>query len=219
MNTHISRISLLAIGIMISSFSYSQYKYDLGLKISSFDRNALQVEFRTAITPSFSLFTNLNYGGKSDGYGYINDPSGDTLADQFNSSRRLTSYTGIVGFRKAIHSLPGDFFYAGAALGVGYEEYVERDTRLKMYLDENGESIHVPTGETVTVESSTSQLFDYGMFYGLYLNIGMDIPLGKRFSVNCELNAITYYSETESGFGFAPRFSGGLIYSFGKISE
>ena len=215
--------ALALITALIATVSYSQRAYDLGLKTSTFNRDRLQLEQRFHLNSNYFLIANFSMGRHLDVYTTTGDVSGDIIVDQQNYQNQNTFFAGKVGIGHKLTFLPTNFFYLGTSLGIGYEEYLKSEDRILMYFDDNGESIHLPTGQPMTQENTQNYSFNSGAFYQLYLTFGMDVPLTKRLFINCEVNGSILHSRNAtsaaSGLSFIPSVSGGLRYSFGKEIE
>lgn len=217
------KILLPIIATLFATVSFAQYNYDFGLKISSFGQNALQIEQRFHLPSSFILTANFTKGGTSQGYGINNGTSGDTIYNVVQNIEQSDFYTGRIGIAKRLTIANNNFFYVGTSVGIGYQEISVVDESLLTYYDENGPMSDFETGLNVTSENSRSSTFQSGAFYQLFMTFGMDIPISKRFSINCEANGvlsnrlITNSNDRSTGINLS--VSGGLRYSFGKISQ
>lgn len=141
--------------------------------------------------------------------------SGDTLINQYNQTSINRFYAFKLGATRKLSFLPNDFFYAGAALGIGFEEFNTRNEHFISVLDENGNTLQYPSGTPTTVTLNSIQTINNGLFYQLYLTSGMNVPISQRMLINCEIDAIFLQSKND-GFNIVPGLSIGLRYSFGK---
>lgn len=210
---------LLLFASVFTLTSFSQSKHDIGIKLSSLEREGLQLEYRNHLNSEYSLIVSLNAGQELDGYLFQGETPDSVVTNQYLSNTRNTFYSGKIGVKRNLSFLPTNFFYAGVLLGIGYEEFTTENSHDLIYFDEDGTSIHIPTGLRVTYSNSSENTFNSGLFYQLDASIGMDIPISKRFLINCQLNGALFCTKSvntsSGGFLFSPSFSGGLRYSFG----
>jgi len=211
-------LSLSITFILTSLFAYSQFSYDLSLKTSSFAQDRLQLEQRFHLKSDYFLLANFNTGRDLDVFTLLEETSGDEITNQRNFNTKQRFYSGRIGIGKQLTFLPTDFFYCAMSVGVGYEEWLNTSNHFYMYYDENGSNLQLETGLPTTVESTFNKTFKSGAFYQLYGTLGMDVPVTERFSINCELNLSLLYHEAFNSISYPLNVSGGIRYSFGKVT-
>ncbi|MCJ8292355.1 MAG: hypothetical protein HRT58_20590 [Crocinitomicaceae bacterium] len=223
MKSLISKISLLTFSLFFSTFCYSQYKHSIGLKTSTFRRNSLQLEQTFTINSNLTIFANFTIGRESYGSRCLGEVPGDTILNEYRFNSNSQFYSGKIGLNKTLSFFPNNYFYIGSALGIGYEEHHTEDTHWVNYYDENGTYFESETGLSMTTNYTVNRTFNSGIFLQFYLTLGMNLPLTKRLSFNCEINAIILHSENTGSLvtelSFVPSISGGLRYSFGEKSK
>ena len=215
---NIKRISLF-IFIFASSGSFAQYKYDIGLRASSYDMERFQLEQRFHLDSPYSIVVTLSTGGK--GYGsYSQTPIyNDSLVTISNSNYNIQNNALKVGVQRKLGFLATDVFYAGATLGVGFER---GNSQYYSTTYSVGDSVVDPnpymySWNEINSASFTDRTKAINAQFGLCF--GMDVPISKRLSVNAEIgfsgiftNSFTYDYSTINLFGSV---SGGLRYQFG----
>lgn len=211
-------LSLSFAFIITSLAAHSQFNYDIALKTSSFAQDRLQLEQRFHLKSDYFLITNFNIGRDLDVFTLVEDVSGDEITNQRNFTTKQRFYSGRVGVGKRLTFLPMDFFYCATSIWFGYQEWLNSSNHFYVYYDENGSNLELETGLPTTTESTFDETFKSGAFYQLYATLGMDVPVTKRFSINCEVNLSLTYHEAFSSMSFPLTVSGGLRYSFGKVT-
>lgn len=223
-----TNILTLILIIFVSSGSFAQYKYDIGLKASTYDMERFQLEGRFHLDNPYSIVVTLARGGRNNGYlsqtPFYNDSLFDVTQSNFNASNNTLK----LGVQRKLGFLASDVFYAGATIGFGYEQQ-------RTYYYTSTYSVHsdsTPSGspflysDVNEISSSNTSNNTSGINAQLGLSFGMDVPLTKRLSINAEIAFAGIYKRFSGSaeyyplniITFQPSLSGGLRYSFGKIN-
>lgn len=190
--------------IFVTSVSFAQYRYDIGVRTSTYDLERFQLEQRFHFDSPWSLVVTMTTGGKSDGTYTQTLTYSDSLFDvNFNNSQIRNN--GIkMGVQRKLGFFATDVFYTGASLGFGLQK--QRDNYSSITYSNTGAGENIPGFNTeITEVSSTTQLYESSEINSqLALSFGMDVPISKRLSINAEL-------------GFAGMFSRSMTYDFSRI--
>lgn len=216
---HTKKAALFLI-IFVSSSSFAQYRYDIGLKASTYDMERFQLEQRFHLKSPYSIVVTFAVGSHGNGYNSQTPIYNDSLITAssyyFNTQNNVLK----VGVQRKLGFLATDVFYAGATLGVGYERgrnssYSATYSIGDSIVDPNPYSYEWNTINYDSFENRTKAINTQ-----LGLSFGMDVPISKRLSINAEVgfsgiltNSITYDYLTLDLLG---NISGGLRYQFGK---
>ena len=220
MKIKITRAFSLFIFIFVSSSSFAQYKYDIGLKASTYEMERFQLEQRFHLNDPYSIVVTLATGSRGSGTNSRSSYYNDSLFDVTNSYYNATNTALKFGVQRKLGFLATDVFYAGATVGIGFEQ--QRGT---YYTATYSVGDSMPEENPYLYEwseiNSTYQLTQTSAINAqLALSFGMDVPISKRFSINAEVGfAAMYYRSIDypsSYIHMVPSVSGGLRYSFGK---
>lgn len=217
------KIFTLFLFIFVSSGSFAQYKYDIGLKASSYEMERFQLEQRIHLNSPFSIVVTFATGSRGSGSYLQSSIYNDSLVDISNNFSNATNNTLKVGVQRKLGFLETDVFYVGATLGIGFEQ--QRDNFFTAtYLVDDSSQIYPSAYSQIDYgnEISSSHIMNStnAINAQLALSFGMDVPITKRFSINAEVACAALYRKSfnyqYTGIYFQPSFSGGLRYSFGK---
>lgn len=218
----IQRIALLLF-IFVSSGSFAQYKYDIGLKASTSDMERFQLEGRFHLDTPYSITATLVSGSRSNSFYYQTPVYGDSLYDVFQSSSHVRNTAIKLGVQRKLGFLATDFFYVGSTIGFGYEQHDNSTfTSKHSYFEDTLISNPGPYlfGYWNEVESDFNSSRTNSINAQLGLSFGMDVPITKRFSINAELGFSGLMRKNldydYTIVMFHGTISGGLRYSFGK---
>lgn len=214
----IKQISLIAF-IFVTTGSFAQYKYDIGLRASSYDMERFQLEQRFHLDSPYSIVVTFASGSSSSG-SYSQTPVyNDSLITISNFNYTIQNNALKVGVQRKLGFLATDVFYAGATLGIGYERGQNRSYSSTFSI---GDSIVDPNPYMYSWNEISSESFQNNtkaLNAQLGLSVGMDVPISKRFSINAEIglagifrNSFTY---DYSIINLSGTVSGGLRYQFG----
>jgi len=222
MKINISIISFFAF-IFVSSASFSQYKYDIGLRASSYDLERFQLDFRYHLDSPYSLVFSIGSGSDGSGNHTQSPVFNDSLLTINNRFQNASNTVFKFGVQRKLGFLASDVFYVGATIGLGFDQ--ERYSNdLATYVVETDSMgnvknpIDYPWGYQGSVYSASTFR---AVNAQLALSAGMDVPLTKRFSINAEIGFAGIYRKIldnsfTSIITLYPSVSGGLRYSFGK---
>ena len=206
--------------IFVSSESFAQCKYDIGVKVSSYEMERFQFEGRLHLNNPYTLVLNYSYGSKSRSGGSQTPVYNDSLTDVKRKYFFAHGHTIKLGLQRKLGFLATDVFYVGASLGVGIENHtfarysktytVQDSSHVSSYLigydPDNNSNFTTTHGRSINTQ--------------IALSFGMDIPLTKRLSLNAEIGVANIYEKSSSyptvTMDFYPSVSGGLRYQFGK---
>jgi len=199
-------------------------KYDIGLRIGSFQNEKLQLEYRYHVSEKWSLIGRVHIGVsqsiKTEGDYLIQD----SLYQSFTNDFQRLSYGLSFGAQRRLNFMKHDFYYVGANLGLGTTRYRNTDVRMiyEPYFDQ-GISFSVfgppPVGEVLERETTVSLQNAINVTNHIY--VGADVPLVNHLSVNLEIGVVSALEVLNSSditlttIQLAPFVSGGLRYSFG----
>ncbi len=208
--------------IFVSSVSFAQYKYDIGVRTSTYDLERFQLEQRFHFDSPWSITVTLLTGSKFASAISKTPTYSDSLFDD-NYEGHDTQNGGIkMGVQRKLGLFATDVFYTGASLGFGVQK--QRSTYRSTTYSNTGTGENIPGYNTEISEvSSTFQLYESSEINSqLALSFGMDVPISKRFSINAELGFAGIYSRSltydYSSITLFGSVSGGLRYQFGKRS-
>lgn len=212
------------VGLVLTPMTaFSQYKHDIGLKLSSFERENLQLEYRWHANEKWAFTANLMYGIEGNRYYYENLLPGDTTFESVSNQYLSRNSSISIGAVRKFSFMKHNFYYVGAAIGGGYQVRTFTTYENVYELDPS-----VPTSppyffyysgdgpiETTKYEDKYS---NYSLISRLYF--GVNVPIIDRVAVNFEggmRNEIggVYNSFVRVDFGFYGTV--GLRYNFGKI--
>lgn len=221
MKSKLFGIFLIFACIVISPASFAQYKYDIGLKASTYEMEQFQLEQRFHLDSPYSIVVTLTAGSRYSGAQSQTPLYNDTLFDISNSSFNATSNGIKVGLQRKLGFLATDVFYAGVTLGTSFEQ--QRSNYYNVtYSVENpdGTEPNIYGSQWTVINSLVSENSYRAINAQLALSFGMDVPITKRFSINAELAMAGMYSKqlnySFSSIHLQPSISGGLRYGFGK---
>lgn len=204
---------------IISSCSFAQYKFDIGLKTSTYDMERFQFDSRFHFKSPFSAIISFAAGSKRDSESSRIPIYADSMINYTSSYSKKKNYSLKVGVQRKLRFLEAEVFYVGLTLGAGYSEHFRRFSSETYIIDSIPDYPPYPV-YTSDVSSMESLYSGRTLSTELAISFGMDVPITKRFSINAELGLLTAYrrSLTYSGSFFDQHLSvsGGLRYSFGK---
>jgi hypothetical protein len=222
MKSTISIVSFFAF-IFVSTTSVAQYKYDIGLRASTYDMERFQLEARFHLDNPYSITAALISGSSGSGSSYISPVYGDSLYFVNQSSSHMNNIGLKVGVQRKLGFLASNMFYAGATVGFGYEKHSSSNyTATHAYFEDTLISNPGPYFFWYwdEIESEQTHSRTSAINAQLGLSFGMDVPLSKRFSVNAQLGLTALYQNNldynYSIITLQGTVSGGLRYSFGK---
>lgn len=203
----------------IPSNSIAQYRYDIGLKASSYDMERFQFETRFHFKSPYSLVVNYSHGSTTtSSRGSSSNPFDST----FSTSHLISNYysnTIKFGVQRKFKSFASDVFYAGASLGIGHRVSLHRIYET-VYMND---SLTQGLGFFGYYHPVASQESVYRYEYldtQLSLSFGINAPLTKRIVINVELSLAGFLSRNINSnyhkWDIVPSISGGVRYSFGK---
>lgn len=218
------RILTLVLVIFVSSNSFAQYKYDIGIRVSSYEMETFQLEQRFHLDNPYSIVATIATGSRGS-YNYSQTPVYSDSLVTASSNHYFARNTALkIGLQRKLGFLATDVFYAGATVGVGLENQMSRyysetfsvqDTLLPYP--------HLPFGYSQGISSSENNTNTRAINASLGLSFGMDVPITKRFSINAEIGLAAMYNQSLdysfTTINLLGTISGGLRYSFGKRAE
>lgn len=220
MNFKISSIFSLSIFILVSSSSIAQYKYDIGLKVSSYDMERFQLEQRFHLDNPYSIVVTLASGSQGSGDYHQSAAYSDSLFDVTQSYRNDVNNVLKIGVQRKLGFLATDVFYAGATLGFGFEKQRSTLNSATYLIKDSSEIYPYFPNPNLVVSSSENSFTSNSINVQAGLSFGMDVPITKRFSINAE---VTFAAIYEKSFDYSTSYiflrsslSGGLRYCFGK---
>ena len=199
--------------IFVSSVSFAQYKYDIGLKASTYDLERFQLEQRYHFDSPWSLVLAVTSGSRWTST-YTEMPIyNDSLFDIAEGCNYL-GYHGLkIGVQRKLDLFATKVFYTGASLGVGLRKQRE-DHRLTTYSHNGIDENNPAWNPEMVIVSSRQYVYEYSEINAqLALSFGMDVPISKRFIINAELGMAAIYAW--STINLQGSVSGGLRYQFG----
>lgn len=219
MNIHIRQLTLL-ITLFFATFTYGQYKQDIGVRLSTVDIQRYQLDYRFHLNSPYSIVVSAFKGSRGHGTFSRGPLYNDSLFSVVQSGFSASNSGLQLGVQRKITGLVSDVFYVGASLGAGFQQhksslftgiYVISDTT-----GSNGDFIR-HGAEQVSSEMSNSDSNWLSTQVGL--TFGMDVPLTKRLLLNAEISLSSFYdrslTDSFSSFTFIPTASGGIRYQFG----
>lgn len=223
-----SKISIASffVFIFVSSASFAQYKYDIGLKASTFDMERFQLEARFHLNNPYSIVVALANGSQNGGYSSQTPLYNDSLFDITQSGFSSNNNVLKLGVQRKLGFLASDVFYAGAVVGFGYQRRNNSFYTATYSVDSNSSASENPylSSNWNEISSNNSSSRTSAINAQLALSFGMDVPITKRFSINAEVSFAGIYERLSGEASYYPlsfvhlqsTISGGLRYSFGK---
>lgn len=211
---------LLVVGLIIGqSSAVAQYKYDVGLRISTYELERFQLDGRYHFKSPYSILVSLTSGWYMDSERHEGQIHEDSLI-YYSSTRVNESSNSLnIGVQRKLGLFETDMFYGGATIGLGYKKYSGWHSS-GVYQIDSTQMNPSPVNFTSEVYSSETISSTRTLSAQLTLSIGMDVPLSERLYLNVELGLISAYrslmNSSSSFFEQYMSFSGGLRYSFGK---
>ncbi len=218
MKSKIRIISLFTF-IFVSSSSFAQYKYDLGLKVSSYEMEQYQFEGRFHLNTPYTITSHISTGTRNrGGYAQVYNYSDSTMST-YSNSLYAKGTTIKLGIQRKLDFLATNVFYAGATIGLGWEAQ-RRDIREQTYaIQDSLTVVYPPIGLNEINSLQTSRKYS-AKTAQMALSFGMDIPLTQHILINTEIAfSGTFYRSDEfssTSFTLRPMLSGGVRYRFGK---
>ena len=205
--------------IFVTSVSFAQYKYDIGVRTSSYDMERFQLEQRFHFDSPWSLVATLLTGSASDGSFSQTPTYGDSLFDVNTNIYNASNFGLKIGVQRKLGFFATDVFYARASIGIGMEKR-RTSSYLSTYSNPAGGENIPGSNPYITQISSAEEIHELSLFGSqLALSFGMDVPISKRFSINAELGMAGIYSHSLtsalSTINLFGSVSGGLRYQFG----
>lgn len=193
-------------------------KHDLGIRVSSFDQERFQLNYRYHKNEKWTFQVTGQYG--SSGNSYYNEKY--SLQDSTNYEISVSGYSydhyGLsIGLRRNLSFMKHNYYYVGAGLGGGYTELVYSSFSALYEVEPSSDSYPV-FGDLL--ESEDERQITKGWHSTARIYTGLDIPILDRLSLNLELGILnnltgmpesSWMSNTIYGY-----VSGGLHFNIGK---
>lgn len=217
------KTSMLALIMIIfaSSNSFAQYKYDIGLRTSSFVQERYQLEQRFHLSTTTIVGT-IAYGSNSERSSRASENYMDSTLMINSVSNHSTFYTVKVGVQKKIDFPESDQFYVGAAVGITLEPFEQNIINSTYRLDSS--TLNIPSSypfyfaEELSSEYTRND-WDY-LHTRVALSFGMDVPITTRIVINAEASFAAVFRNNLNNSSFyiylKPAISAGFRYRFGK---
>ncbi len=218
-------IKLVTLLLLLSSTVHAQRTSDIGILFSTDNESRLTLEYRKPIWEKYNLKFGATIGNQHSSLfaPWAISQSSDSLILFHRTNTNGNEYNLKLGIERSIRSSP---FSVGLDLLLGYkDEYQTTSVRYYSlhssgkwdytYFGENDASTSNPKIDT-TFGQLTYQYFKPA----LQLNLGLDLPLAKRFTVNLSyqyaVGLLVNFSGTKNNnkFTFNSRFNVGLRYKF-----
>jgi len=212
--------------LVLASSSFAQsdsFKHDIGLKISSWQPERFQLQYRYHFNESWAFSANAYVGTESI---YFSDGDyliQDSLYEMNSSEYRYNTYGVEFGAIRKLNFMKHNFYYVGASAGFGGATRSSHYNRMVFTVkdaDPTMPAAPFPYLDEV-VDSEYSATIDNAMAAKSKLFVGADFPILDRLSFNCELGMMMnfefYAKDKFNYFTGAGYFSGGLRYNFGKV--
>lgn len=219
MKLHIQHITLLAV-LALTHFSFSQYKHDIGLRLSTFEEQELQLDYRFHTKTPYSIVVSAVTGSRGHG-NYSQSPIyNDTLFSVAQYGWGLRNYGLNVGVQRRLTGLATDVFYVGANIGTSWQlrDYT-RFSGVYSIPDTTGLNGNYFAYPAAQVSSEWENRETEWLVFQLGLTFGMDVQLTKRIVFNAEISCagMLEHSLTDNFqyFNLRPVASGGIRYRFG----
>lgn len=211
----------LLFSLFVCFGAMAQYKYDLGIKISSLEEERAQLDYRFHLKSPYTIITSYAYNSNawSDEGGYVS--YADSTYSTNSEFHQYWFHTLKIGVQRKISGFASDVFYTGATVGVGYKKQRNSYSESTFFFND---TIPPPPPYNFVPgsELSFSELHQYTetLQTQLGLSFGMDVPISKRFLINAEVGLVGNLAKNMSQNGLSAEvtmaFSGGVRYQFGK---
>ena len=220
MNFRIIKTFSLFLFIFVTSGSFAQYKYDIGLKASTYEMERFQLEQRFHLNSPYSIVVTLATGSRGSGNQGLSSYYNDSIFDLSDSQFSATNNAIKIGVQRKLGFFAANVFYAGATIGMGFEQQTSRYSNATYSVGDSMPNQNPYLYEWEEINSMNELTNTSSVNGQLALSFGMDVPLSKRFSINAEMSiAGIYVSSKDYSFttiSMIGSFSGGLRYQFGK---
>ncbi|MFK7787526.1 MAG: hypothetical protein AB8B56_20550 [Crocinitomicaceae bacterium] len=201
--------------------STAQYRYDVGVKVSSYQLDRIQLDARYHLKSPLSLILAFSTGSETVRNRTTIPPVfPDSVFNFSGQFVRKSSHSIKFGVQRELDFLATDFFYGGLTLGIGYVEKRGHISSESYLIDS------IVDHQIYSYPLSSSETFfrTQSLRTELALSFGVDVPITKRLLINGEIglstNLQTSLDNSESAFIYQQFYlSGGLRYSLGKRKE
>jgi len=215
-----TRFFLFALLLVATPFcTRAQYKYDVGLKVSSNHLERFQLEGRFHFRTPYSLMISVN-GGSEIASNNIKIPVySDSLYSYSNSRTERSNISIKTGIQRKLKFPSTDIFYVGSSLGIGFLNRYELRSTGSYIIDS---VVNYPPQTYIQeIDFTETYYSNRSIRTELAFSFGLNAPFSERLSINAEIGLSTYIqsSLTNNESTFFNQFvyaSGGLRYSFGK---
>lgn len=201
--------------------STAQYRYDVGLKLSSYQLDWVQIDVRYHLKSPHSLLLTYSTGTETTNNRTTTPPIFPDSVFHFSGQfTQKVGHTVKFGLQRELDFLETNFFYGGITLGVGYIRKRGSIESTSYLVD----SIVNYQTYVFPLSSSETLFLTRSLRTELALSFGVDVPLTKRLLINGELglstNLQTSFNGSESAFLYQQVYiSGGVRYALGKKRE
>lgn len=221
-----SIITVLMLSLTYTSFSQTSFKHDIGLKLSTYQPESFQLQYRYHLNEKWAFSASAHFGIRSTYNDYGAYVSSDSSTYELRSTEfRFHTYGIDFGAIRKLNFMKHNYYYVGGNAGVGAITRVRHNSRT-LY-EPNTDSgfsnsffpLHPLIGEIL--ESEYNVAISNAMNVKARLFTGLDVPIVDRLIFNFELGLL--FDMQFSGVDqFAilqiPGYlTGGLRYNFGKI--
>jgi len=230
-------IKIVTLLLLLNSTVHAQRTSDIGILISTDNESKLTLEYRKPIWKKYSLKFGTTYGSthSSQFAPWAISQASDSLHIFNRNNSNENQYNLKIGIERILKSSP---FSVGLDLLFGYKDVSYTKSVRHFTLDTTGKWDYTYFGEkdANTLNPKLDTTFGQIIFRyfkpALQLNLGLDLPLAKRFTVNLSyqhsVGLLINMSETQINnntintfdyinnekFTFNYRFNVGLRYKF-----
>ncbi|MDB2656590.1 hypothetical protein N9Y60_00895 [Crocinitomicaceae bacterium] len=222
-------IALLALTLSFTSYSQApNFKHDLGLKLSTFQPESFQVQYRYHLNEKWALSANAYFGRRTFNSYYGNYIVQDSIYESYSTQYSQNSYGIDLGAVRKLSFMKHNFYYVGGSVGVGVTTFSSNNRRTLYIpvLPDPGVAYgyNFPPPIDQVIELDQSGYVNNTIHIKSRIFVGADVPIIDRLSLNVELGVAL---DVRQGFGSelfniwdVPGYaSGGLRYRFGKVDS
>lgn len=216
-----TRTILFIFALFSIGTSFSQYKFEVGLKFSSTFEEIIQLEQRFHLKSPYTLTATFAAGTRniSENTGaYSNLIDSTTVTSSQKHAMNFCTLKFGVQRSISVAFFENDILYVGLTTGFGYQQ--ERSSYYHTnYTTHSNEPSQSSDYDETFNGSSRSEILSFRT--QLSPSFGVNLPIKKRLLFTSEIGLTgmlsSYIKDSTTSFRVFPFVSSGLFYRFGKI--
>lgn len=205
-------------GISFSHAQTSDFKHDIGLRLSSNNYERYRLDYRYHKNERWTLSVGAYFGSNNSfvyNGTYLNDTTYQAISHQFD----MMSYGVSFGMQRKLNFMKYNFYYVGADLGVGAVSRKYTNSRFVYDVDPTSTDLIIFTN---LIEDEQNVNLSNALNVNTRLFAGADVPIVDRLALNLEIGLLSGVESSRINgiqttyFNLIAYASGGLRYRFGK---